>query len=294
MKSSHVESFNGCIKGKYLSAYRRSGRLPRIDMWILTVVMKVMLSFFQMQKDKKTLEDYYQNLCCLGSREKFAVVPEPKNFDNDSQQIFDDLMNDSDYASDGTQDDSDQDGDNDLRAATLFDDLELQQKTATPPPHPEYNIQHENLSPLTPLPSDGSDRESEFFICSSPRQHTPSLLLEANDSNAPVPSSCPDELPMPSGDPMIGAFDKANEEVTCMQRLLAAEDALAREISLLLQITDTPSLVVPHISPSIRSRLCGTPEGIMDLPLFLKTSASPARPAQKSSIAPPISFCEDS
>jgi hypothetical protein len=99
---------------------------------------------------------------------------------------------------------------------------------------------------------------------------------------------------MLSGDPMIGAFDKANEEVTCMQRLLAAEDALAREISLLLQITDKPSLVVPHISPSIRSRLCGAPEGTMDLPLFSKTSPSPARPAQKSSIAPPISFCGDS
>ena len=45
--TNHVESFNGHIKGKYFSAYRRSGRLPQIDMWVLTIVMKVLPSFFQ-------------------------------------------------------------------------------------------------------------------------------------------------------------------------------------------------------------------------------------------------------
>jgi hypothetical protein len=58
--TNHVESFNSRIKGKYLSAYRRSGQLPRIDMWVLTIITKVLPSFFQAQQDKVTLDDYYK------------------------------------------------------------------------------------------------------------------------------------------------------------------------------------------------------------------------------------------
>ncbi|KAK6968941.1 hypothetical protein R3P38DRAFT_3337425 [Favolaschia claudopus] len=36
-----LESFNGRLKGVYFSQYQHSGRLPRIDVWILTMITKV-------------------------------------------------------------------------------------------------------------------------------------------------------------------------------------------------------------------------------------------------------------
>ena len=45
--NNHLESFNGRIKGKYYKPYQHSGRLPRIDTWILLIVTAVMPDFFK-------------------------------------------------------------------------------------------------------------------------------------------------------------------------------------------------------------------------------------------------------
>ncbi|KAJ7149105.1 hypothetical protein C8R46DRAFT_916478, partial [Mycena filopes] len=41
-----LESFNGRLKGVYFAPYMHSGRLPRIDYWILMIVTKVLPEFF--------------------------------------------------------------------------------------------------------------------------------------------------------------------------------------------------------------------------------------------------------
>ncbi|KAJ7883316.1 hypothetical protein B0H13DRAFT_1512601, partial [Mycena leptocephala] len=41
-----LESFNGRLKGVYFAPYMHSGRLPRIDYWILTMITKVLPEFF--------------------------------------------------------------------------------------------------------------------------------------------------------------------------------------------------------------------------------------------------------
>jgi hypothetical protein len=74
-----------------------------------------------------------------------------------------------------------------------------------------------------------------------------------------------------------------------MQRLLLAEDALAREISLLLQITRNPDVVAPHISPAIQAQLSGSYHLILDSLLPLTTSQEPPSPAvceAKVSVSP--------
>ncbi len=53
-----LESFNGHIKGKYFAPYMHSGRLPRVDMWILLIITQVMPDFFHELADKKANCDY--------------------------------------------------------------------------------------------------------------------------------------------------------------------------------------------------------------------------------------------
>ena len=62
-----LESFNGRIKGKYYKPYQHSGRLPRIDMWILLLVTTVMPDFFKEQKGKKEMQDFYASKRVLGA-----------------------------------------------------------------------------------------------------------------------------------------------------------------------------------------------------------------------------------
>ena len=99
--TNHVESFNGHIKGKYLAAYRCSGRLPRIDMWILTVVTKVLPSFLEKCQDKATLNDYFNRLCNIGPLAIATTNEETPCPDNiDDAKILEDLLNDSNCSSD--------------------------------------------------------------------------------------------------------------------------------------------------------------------------------------------------
>jgi len=41
--TNHLESFNHCIKSCYFASYQHSGRLPRIDVWVLVLITKVLL-----------------------------------------------------------------------------------------------------------------------------------------------------------------------------------------------------------------------------------------------------------
>ncbi|KAM6494944.1 hypothetical protein JOM56_009567, partial [Amanita muscaria] len=44
--TNHLESFNGRIKHKYFASYQHSGRLPRLDMWVLLIGTRVTTDFF--------------------------------------------------------------------------------------------------------------------------------------------------------------------------------------------------------------------------------------------------------
>jgi len=57
-----LESFNGRIKGKYYKPYQHSGRLPRIDVWVLLLVTAVIPDFFKERHGKQELNDYYQSM----------------------------------------------------------------------------------------------------------------------------------------------------------------------------------------------------------------------------------------
>ncbi|KAG2748101.1 hypothetical protein P692DRAFT_20819335 [Suillus brevipes Sb2] len=57
--TNHLESFNHQIKHKYFTPYYHSGRLPRIDAWVYTLVVKVLPAFFVQREERTTKVDYY-------------------------------------------------------------------------------------------------------------------------------------------------------------------------------------------------------------------------------------------
>lgn len=57
--NNHLESFNGKIKNKYFEAYKHTGRLPRLDLWVLLIITKVMPDYFQQLKDRQSQRQYY-------------------------------------------------------------------------------------------------------------------------------------------------------------------------------------------------------------------------------------------
>jgi hypothetical protein len=56
--TNHLESFNGRIKLKYFLPYMHSGRLPRIDYWILILITRVLPDFFEEWLERRATLSY--------------------------------------------------------------------------------------------------------------------------------------------------------------------------------------------------------------------------------------------
>ena len=269
--TNHVESFNGRIKGKYFAAYRHSGRLPRIDMWILTMLTKVLPSFFQNQQDKVTLDDYYGKLRTIGPF--FAKASPLKDTPDglDDKIILEQLLDNSEASGESTAEESDSE-----EGISLPLEIELA-------PHNDHLVDDSiNLtpdSPLTPLSEDSHSLDDSL-----PFEFDANIIL-ADDSICPETPDAPGAQHLSELDVRLPlcpdtAFRRTrnrNSEVTCMQRILQAEDLLVQELRLFLQIADNPDALTPHISPSIHTRLFNPLDAPIELDLpEKKTSVSPA------------------
>ncbi|KAJ6459149.1 hypothetical protein C8R47DRAFT_994808, partial [Mycena vitilis] len=60
--TNHLESFNGRLKGVYFAPYMHSGRLPRIDFWILIVITKVLPELLERWAERREQKVYRNNM----------------------------------------------------------------------------------------------------------------------------------------------------------------------------------------------------------------------------------------
>ncbi|KAF8898646.1 hypothetical protein BD779DRAFT_1795286 [Infundibulicybe gibba] len=60
--TNHLESFNGRIKRKYFDAYQHSGRLPRLDAWILLLISRVIPDFFSEYDERRRMAVHYAQM----------------------------------------------------------------------------------------------------------------------------------------------------------------------------------------------------------------------------------------
>ncbi|KAK7464182.1 hypothetical protein VKT23_006348 [Stygiomarasmius scandens] len=56
-----VENFNRHIKSTYFEPYMHSGRLPRIDTWILVLITRVLPDFFTRREQERSMRNHYSN-----------------------------------------------------------------------------------------------------------------------------------------------------------------------------------------------------------------------------------------
>ncbi|KAF6756530.1 hypothetical protein DFP72DRAFT_1066421 [Ephemerocybe angulata] len=84
--TNHLESFNGRLKNKFFNGYERSGRLPRIDLWVLVLVTRVIPQFFEEWVERRHQLAYYGVMHYgLSSPESDAVNLDP---DDDSDPLL--------------------------------------------------------------------------------------------------------------------------------------------------------------------------------------------------------------
>ncbi|KAJ6471152.1 hypothetical protein C8R47DRAFT_1297986, partial [Mycena vitilis] len=60
--TNHLESFNGRIKGTYFAPHIHSGKLPRIDLWILLLITAVLPTFFDDWAEKRETKVYFSQM----------------------------------------------------------------------------------------------------------------------------------------------------------------------------------------------------------------------------------------
>ncbi|KAJ7838337.1 hypothetical protein B0H13DRAFT_1650852, partial [Mycena leptocephala] len=70
-----LESFNGRIKGVYFAPYMHSGRLPRIDNWILIMITRVLPEFFERWAERREQKLYYTDMRTVAPKPDSKVIP---------------------------------------------------------------------------------------------------------------------------------------------------------------------------------------------------------------------------
>ncbi|KAF8868349.1 hypothetical protein BD779DRAFT_1808345 [Infundibulicybe gibba] len=60
--TNHLESFNGRCKSKYFDPYQHSGRLPRLDNWVLLLISRVFPDFFREYDERRRMADHYTRM----------------------------------------------------------------------------------------------------------------------------------------------------------------------------------------------------------------------------------------
>ena len=105
--TNHLESFNGRIKLKYFAAYQHSGRLPRLDMWVLLIGTRVTADFFAEYDERRRTEDYYQMMrfappsltspaettSSSSCKEASGIIPSPATREKMVLSLTDDIEN---------------------------------------------------------------------------------------------------------------------------------------------------------------------------------------------------------
>ncbi len=256
--NNHLESFNGRIKLKYFKMYMHSGRLPRIDLWVLLVITRVIPDFFHERADRRAQQAYYVNM-----RQALPQALTHTNFtDSDSvslqvtttvtsnqtryeEQLDEQEMIDMMVEDDGT---STTDSDLDDDGVPLATDLTPSTPSPTRAPTP---IEHGNDS-VSIWGSEG-DALDQDAILQDLTGDAVTLDVAGNASLAFELSGAYQELSI--------STSISNAQATAMQDMLQTQDVLGNILRKLrsLKVDDetlaiyTPRYLQPHVFGDLSS-----------------------------------------
>ena len=291
--TNHLESFNGRIKQKYFTAYQRSGRLPRLDVWVMIMVTQVMVDFFNEYDERRRAADYY-NLMRYAAPTRptisHSISPpqeEINQFDTAVPvtiipastsaivtELNDDVENSmmqelEDDGADELDGGSDSEEEEDLDMSVCSEDLEGMGIPLVVDPDGEGSsfssdsadgsLQH------TPEDFDMALDES-VIIRDLPSDMSLPFPFALNQATSQHLSTSPEldildmdlvSFKVPDADTAIPT-QHSNAEAIAYQEVVLAEDHLTEQLRNLLSISADPNIhaiVAPHLSPRIQSQL---------------------------------------
>ncbi|KAG1743911.1 hypothetical protein EDB19DRAFT_1927409 [Suillus lakei] len=283
--TNHLESFNGRIKHRYFRAYQHSGRLPRLDVWILTLILKVIPAFLQELTIKEVRTQYFLDM---------RHAPPKSRYDSDTSFDFKD---DAEFIEVERFDA--------WVETEWLDDMCDDGAISEEPIEGEEEMDIEAL-PLTVtgnnLNTTASDEQSldSTDVFNDSDWHDTALLADSLNSESSAPSTPPSSPivkpfilegiePPPLAQPVTSlapSINLANQRVTAMQTILAIEDSLVRALRHALSICDDKDDILQrHISPSIHEQLSGAyhpPQIVICSSGSLDNENEPVSPIQPS------------
>ena len=256
--NNHLESFNGRIKLKYFKMYMHSGWLPRIDLWVLLVITRVIPDFFHERVDCRAQQAYYINMrqlpqalthtnYLLGSdsvslQVTMATSNQTKYEEQLDKQEMIDMMVEDDDETGSTSADSGLDDDGMPLA------MDLTPSTPSPTRAPTPNEQHGNDSEVSIWGSEGDVLDQETILQDLISDAVTPVDVTGNFSSK-LSGTILDyqELSISTG--------VSNAQATAMQDMLQTQDVLGNILWKLrsLKVDDetlaiyTPRYLQPHM-----------------------------------------------
>lgn len=279
--NNHLESFNGRIKGKWFAPYIHSGRLPRIDHWILTMITKVLPSFFEERIERRRQHDYFLDMRCaapdpslntsrptgssFNTASKSSTPTHTATVNNPAETSICEITAEIEAELLGQlQDDNESDSEQPFEDA---DDVEAMEGYGTELSFEKdecnSNIttdffDHDNAlddsSIIADLPAD----ISVLFPFTSAQSNNTSF--DSLDDLDGLDLLCLSPLQnQPAGDTVhVQETAHLNQETTSYQELVAKEDELVQAIRQMILSSSDPNIeqkLSPHISPRVRDQL---------------------------------------
>lgn len=286
--TNHLESWNGHLKKKWYMAYHRSGRLPRIDTWVLITITKVMPEFFKEVAEEERRADYFFSMRYAAPNKQSVTIDHHANSeplittsptitqlsDEIEADMLQEIYDDGVHEEDEDDADSAKDLDQDVDGAEASEDLGHYQFSLRIDPDGDtssFSIDSEDsIASLSPLPLWDNALDTSAIILDLPDNANHSIPFPYTSGQPSSESDDPGAIQNILGLELLSmkapnapediqmATRHSNEEATTWQEILAAEDHLTDLISTLrMQSTDpdVDQIISPHVSPTIACRL---------------------------------------
>jgi hypothetical protein len=267
--NNHLESFNGRIKRKYYTAYLHSGRLPRIDVWVLIMITKVMPAFFQERAERRSRTDYYE--CMRHALPSTDQPGSPNHSDPEISVLVDaefSVALEMDMIAEMVDDDENEEGN-----GSDVDEMKEVDGYGE-----ELQVDEDgNASHSIPADTD-SQCGSELDWLGDHALDESSILADLlDDKSCAFPFTLAQPGPPVNLEPAAPAIipsepaaaaSYSNAEATSIQEILAAEDIIVHALRDLKLLSVNPAILAFYTSPSIQERL-----GIHGAPMPLTTNS---------------------
>lgn len=279
--TNHLESFNGRLKHKYFAAYQKSGRLPRIDVYVLTLVKNVIPYLFEEHEEKDSQAVYRASLNTahgprpakrIGAPESAASTTQPTAPHDNQLRAGDAPQLNLDYLEDDVEDDEADEVENPVLDA----DAEGYGR-ALDVPADNRGVEHDKL-PDKEISSDhNSDLPSEYALDSD--DIIPDLSSDGpHDVSYPLTQAFPestsnilaglDDEPH-SSDNLFADLENeiyANDQRRAIiwRELMLQQDGVANSIRGLMELGVGRAELEEHVSTAVASRLDRPPAELIE------------------------------